>query len=84
MSWSELATAGGFGIKEYWSKLSVDGGGMHLHTTPSVEDILGYTSEDMSELPPQWSLKHVRVATDFGFDNVTSWDVITSAYALRS
>lgn len=48
MSWSQLECAGGYGMSEYWSKLSIDGGGMHLYTTPNVEDILGYPAEDMS------------------------------------
>lgn len=51
MSWSDLEAAGGFGMKEYWSKLSVDGGGMHLSVTRSVEDILGFTPDELSKLP---------------------------------
>lgn len=48
MSWSDLERLGGFGSTEYWSKLTV--GGLYLYSTPSVEKVLGKTSEQMSEL----------------------------------
>lgn len=48
MSWHDLGRVGGFGKREFWSKLSAQG--MFLHATPSVQDVLGYSVEEMSEL----------------------------------
>ncbi|ORY92570.1 hypothetical protein BCR35DRAFT_260139 [Leucosporidium creatinivorum] len=46
MSWSDLERLGGFGTTEYWSKLTI--GGLYLYSTPSVEKVLGKTSEQMT------------------------------------
>lgn len=50
MSWSALGRMGGLGDSEYWnrqywSKLSTDG--MHLYTTGTVKDVLGFASEEL-------------------------------------
>lgn len=50
MSWNTLERMGGMGdseywSKQYWSKLSLNG--MHLYTTPTVKNILGYSPEEM-------------------------------------
>jgi hypothetical protein len=49
MSWTDLERLGGFGSTEYWSKLTIRG--LYLYSTPSVEKVLGKTSEQMCELP---------------------------------
>lgn len=42
---SSLVSGAGFGDKEYWSKLSIDG--RHLYSTPHVQNVLGFTPEEM-------------------------------------
>jgi len=49
VSWSDLERVGGFGGVEFWSKYSL--GGMHLYTTPSVKDMLGFAPEELSKPP---------------------------------
>lgn len=50
MSWHDLESVGGFGKREYWSKLSAQG--MVLHATPSVQDLLGYSVEQIGAFGP--------------------------------
>lgn len=47
MSWTDLRQAGGLGETEFWMNLSPKG--VVLSTTAAVQNVLGFSSQDLSE-----------------------------------
>lgn len=47
LSKEAINSKGGFGEQEFWSKLSADG--KVLYSTPQIEEVLGYTAEEVGE-----------------------------------
>lgn len=47
MSWTDLRQAGGLGEIEFWMNLSPKG--IVLSTTAAVQNVLGFSSQDLSE-----------------------------------
>ena len=45
LSWSQLASLGGLGDVEFWSKICLDG--LWLHATTQVQTILGFSADEM-------------------------------------
>lgn len=50
MSWTDLRQAGGLGEIEFWMNLSPKG--IVLSTTAAVQNVLGFSSQDLSKLAP--------------------------------